>query len=194
MRTGIAKSEVSAIMRGRPVATLARLEAIADGLVMPDRARIVLGIAPRSAYSARPPRPSDAGGLADLVDKAAVMQGELMDAVAAEALPAGSLEQWDQVIRRHGRATRHHASKALLSDLLADVAQLDRLRSRRPPSTARDLTGMAARLAGLVALTLIKLGHADAARGWARAAQLAAAEAGDPQVRSWVWAQTSPRL
>lgn len=48
MRTGIAKSEVSTIMNGRSVTTLARLEAIADGLGMPGRARVRLGLAPQT--------------------------------------------------------------------------------------------------------------------------------------------------
>jgi tetratricopeptide (TPR) repeat protein/transcriptional regulator with XRE-family HTH domain len=48
MRTGIAKSEISAIMAGRRrVTSLERFEAIADGLAMPDDARVQLGLAPQ---------------------------------------------------------------------------------------------------------------------------------------------------
>ncbi len=48
IRTGIAKSEISAIMAGhRRVTSLDRFESIADGLDMPDTARAKLGLAPR---------------------------------------------------------------------------------------------------------------------------------------------------
>jgi tetratricopeptide (TPR) repeat protein len=48
MRTGIAKSEISAIMTGRRrVTSLERFESIADGLNMPDHSRLRLGLAPR---------------------------------------------------------------------------------------------------------------------------------------------------
>jgi tetratricopeptide (TPR) repeat protein len=44
-------------------------------------------------------------------------------------------------------------------------------------------------MAGLMFLTLIKLNEQDAARAWARTARVAAREAGDPRVHSWVRAQ-----
>jgi tetratricopeptide (TPR) repeat protein len=51
MRTGIAKSEISAIMAGRRrVTSLERFESIADGLAMPDHARVQLGLAPQTSY------------------------------------------------------------------------------------------------------------------------------------------------
>ena len=50
MRTGVAKSEISAIMTGqRRVISLERFEAIANGLGMPDSARATLGLAPATA-------------------------------------------------------------------------------------------------------------------------------------------------
>ena len=57
MRTGIAKSEISAIMAGRRrVTSLERFESIADGLGMPDHARVQIGLAPQV-----PSRPIAAG-------------------------------------------------------------------------------------------------------------------------------------
>jgi transcriptional regulator with XRE-family HTH domain len=54
-RTGVAQSEVSPIMAGtRKVQALARLERIADGLGMPDEARMTLGLAP-SGLAGDPP-------------------------------------------------------------------------------------------------------------------------------------------
>lgn len=65
MRTGIAKSEISAIMSGqRRVTTLERFESIADGLGMPDDARQTLGIAAGAspAGTSMPPSSSDRAG------------------------------------------------------------------------------------------------------------------------------------
>jgi uncharacterized membrane protein YecN with MAPEG domain len=53
----------------------------------------------------------------------------------------------------------------------------------------RRLTRVTAQMAGLMFLTLIKLDEQDAARSWARTARVAAAEAGDPVLSSWVRAQ-----
>jgi hypothetical protein len=44
-------------------------------------------------------------------------------------------------------------------------------------------------MAGLMSLTLIKLDHGAASSNWGRTARLAADEAGDKTVRSWVRAQ-----
>jgi tetratricopeptide (TPR) repeat protein/transcriptional regulator with XRE-family HTH domain len=65
MRTGIAKSEISAIMAGRRrVTTLERFQAIADGLQVPDQARIRMGLAPSGA-------PHDTTNEIDTVDSGA---------------------------------------------------------------------------------------------------------------------------
>jgi transcriptional regulator with XRE-family HTH domain len=49
-RTGVPQSEVSLIMAGKArVVALSRFEALAEGLGMPDRARMMLGLAPRWA-------------------------------------------------------------------------------------------------------------------------------------------------
>jgi transcriptional regulator with XRE-family HTH domain len=54
---GLTQGKVSDIMRGvQQVESLARFERIADGLAMPDPARVSLGLAPRSP--ARPPGPA----------------------------------------------------------------------------------------------------------------------------------------
>ncbi len=64
MRTGIAKSEISAIMAGRRrVTSLERFESIADGLSMPDGARVQLGLAPQrldQPATAHPSQPTNA--------------------------------------------------------------------------------------------------------------------------------------
>jgi transcriptional regulator with XRE-family HTH domain len=62
MRTGIAKSEISAIMAGRRrVTSLERFESIADGLGMPDHARAQIGLESVDRSGIRSRRRSVAG-------------------------------------------------------------------------------------------------------------------------------------
>jgi len=90
----------------------------------------------------------------------------------------------------HGRATRNRPSPLMLIDLTHDLTDLkgslDACQSR---GTSRDLTRVAAEMAGLMCLTLVKLDDRVAFRQWARTARIAAAQAGDPLVHSWVRAQ-----
>ena len=112
------------------------------------------------------------------------------DAVSTGALAAAGLDEWEETVARHGLATRYRPAGLLLGELAADVVELQRVLARRHTATAlRRLTRITAQIAGLMFLTLIKLDVPLAARNWARTARVAADEAGDPTIRSWVRAQ-----
>jgi tetratricopeptide (TPR) repeat protein len=114
----------------------------------------------------------------------------LDDAVTGSAMADSALDDWDRAVLRHGAATRHRPAGLFLQELAGDFAELQRrLSYRQPISTARRLTIVTAQMAGLMSLTLLKLGENDEARAWARTARHAADETGDPAVRSWVRAQ-----
>jgi tetratricopeptide (TPR) repeat protein len=63
------------------------------------------------------------------------------------------------------------------------------MQTRHSSLTLRRLTRVVAQMAGLMFLTLIKLDEQDAARSWPRTSRIAAREAGDPALQSWVRAQ-----
>lgn len=111
-------------------------------------------------------------------------------AVADNTITVASLDDWEETAFQHGQTTRDRAPSALLKDLSADLVGLHGALARcRSSSALRRLTRVTAQMAGLMCLTLIKMGeHADF-RGWARTARLAADEAGDPLTHSWVRAQ-----
>lgn len=112
------------------------------------------------------------------------------DAVGTGSLATAGLDEWEETVVRHGQATRYRPAGLLLGELTADVAELQRVLARKHTSTAiRRLTRTAAQMSGLMFLTLIKLNAPLAARNWARTARVAADEADDPAVRSWVRAQ-----
>ncbi|WP_248823141.1 hypothetical protein [Frankia umida] len=101
-----------------------------------------------------------------------------------------SLDDWDLLVAAHGRATRYQPARLLLDDLTTDFTDLSEAFARpHPASVTRRLTRTIAQMAGLISLTLLKLGARHAARSWGRTARLAADEAGDPALSSWVRAQ-----
>jgi len=114
----------------------------------------------------------------------------LHEALSAGAMAEASLDDWEQTVIRHGRATRDCPAGVLLGDLSIDLVELNRaLHRHRSASVLRRLTRVAAHMSGLMCLTLCKLDDRPAFRRWARTARLAASEAGDPVTHSWILAQ-----
>jgi tetratricopeptide (TPR) repeat protein len=105
-------------------------------------------------------------------------------------MSAGLLDDWDASAGRYGYRTRDTPSPLLLADLTADLADLRLAISRhRSASALPRLALTAARMSGLVCLTLIKAGDRQAWRRWGRTARHAAAEAADRPALSWATAQ-----
>lgn len=114
----------------------------------------------------------------------------LNDVLGEGAMDEASLDEWEQAVIRHGRATRDRAAGVLLDDLCADLAELQRaVRRHRSASALRRLSRATAQMSGLMCLTLCKLDQRAAFRQWTRTARLAAREAGDPETYSWILAQ-----
>ena len=123
-------------------------------------------------------------------DQAEALRRQVNEAISTSGLSAAAAEDWEQTAQVYGRATRYQEPTRLLGELTADFTELCvQLQRRHSVSTLRCLIGVTAQLAGLMFLTLTKLGKQDAARSWARTARVAACEAGDPALQSWVRAQ-----
>lgn len=187
--TGIDPVEISKRINGTkgPIRALDRWQRIADGLNMPDRARLAVGLAPTSITSSESITSSAGENSAEIErvrrEALAVLEG-------ASSVSASRLDDWDSAITRHGRATRFRGSRPLLKDLVEDFVDLQQPIQRSPSlSTLRRLSRGSAQLAGLISLTLLKVGDPPASRRWSKAAWLIAREVGDPTVTSWVKAQ-----
>ena len=138
------------------------------------------------AYALHPEREYSSGPDIDLIRRG------LDDTLSEGAMAQAALDDWERMVIRYGRATRDQPASALLNDISADLAELKlTLRRHRSASALRQLTRIAAQMAGLMGLTFIKLGDRRSFRQWARTARLAASEAGDPVTHSWVLAQES---
>jgi tetratricopeptide (TPR) repeat protein len=182
---------------------------IADGLGMPDDARMAFGLAPRL----KPARPLQASHTNTLIavdnplqtpqpdastttpphsdlEGVETLRQELNEALSEGMMAETSLDDWERLVIRYGRATRDRPATVLLDDLSADLAELKRtIQRHRSASAMRRLTRVAAHMSGLMCLTLCKLDNRPAFRRWARTARIAASEAGDPVTHSWVLAQ-----
>ncbi len=119
-----------------------------------------------------------------------LLRRSLNDAVSDSASSEASLIDWEQTVFDNGRATRHHPPSVMLTGLTSDLIELRCALTRcRSSATLRRLTRVVAQMAGLICLTLVKLDSRNEFRNWARTARIAAQEAGDPSMCSWVRAQ-----
>lgn len=102
-----------------------------------------------------------------------------------------SLDDWEQVILAHARATRHRSPVLLVEDISADVEELVRLLTGGNHSATNQLklTSIIGKAAGLVSLSLLKTNNRQGSIRWVRTAWSAAREAGDNALAAWVRAQ-----
>jgi hypothetical protein len=120
-------------------------------------------LAPAAAES---PAAVAVNGESDLHPVEPLRQG-LHEALSAGAMAEASLDDWEQTVIRHGRATRNCPAGVLLDNLSTDLVELNRaLHRHRSASALRRLT----RVSGLMCLTLCKLDDRPAFRRWARTA------------------------
>ena len=138
------------------------------------------------AYALHPERKYSSGPDIDLVRRG------LDDTLSQGVMAQAALDDWERIVIRYGRATRDQPADGLVDDISADLAELRlALQRHRSASALRQLTRITAQMAGLMGLTLIKLGDRRSFRGWARIPWLAASETGDPVTHSWVLTQAS---
>ncbi|MFJ5609841.1 helix-turn-helix domain-containing protein [Streptomyces sp. NPDC093221] len=128
------------------------------------------------------------------LEQADSLQRGLHEAFAAGPLSGVSLDEVEWTVARHGRATRYRPESELLPDLITDFADLRLLMTGRQSERVRKrLTIAAARMSGLVALTLLKMGD-ERAKSWWRTGRAAAASAEDRATLSWIYAQEAYQL
>ncbi|WP_431968801.1 helix-turn-helix domain-containing protein [Actinacidiphila sp. bgisy160] len=128
------------------------------------------------------------------LEQVAALQHDLRDTLAAGPVSSTCLDEWAYTVARHGRATRYRPERELLPELLADIGDLRHVLAHRHPEPARRrLIQCLAQLAGLMALTLLKLGD-PAARDWWRTGRAAAAAGEDRTTLAWMYAQEAYQL
>jgi transcriptional regulator with XRE-family HTH domain len=122
-----------------------------------------------------------------LVDAAAAVRRRMDETLSGSVVSDGTVAYWEEVSEQYGRTYKTRAAVPFLVDVVADFAEVQVLADRRlPAGPRRDLCAVAAKLAGLISMTMTNLGDYREARGWGHTARLAADEAGDPVLRAWV--------
>jgi transcriptional regulator with XRE-family HTH domain len=107
--------------------------------------------------------------------------------LSATTISDSTVDHWESVADGYGRAYRTSPPVAFLVNVAQDIAELRMLADQRlPTAQRRGLCHATARMAGLLATTLINLCDHREARGWFNSAQLAADESEDPALRAWV--------
>ncbi|MBB4956822.1 XRE family transcriptional regulator [Micromonospora polyrhachis] len=130
------------------------------------------------------------GQAPDTLAQLELIRQALVDSISGGSASTTCLDYWEQLVLQHGEGTKQRAASEQLPELATDFDEIRRLLDRRMPSSSfRRLTRIAAQMAGLVFLTLIKMGEPGHARSWIRTARIAADETGDPTTRSWVRGQ-----
>jgi hypothetical protein len=89
-----------------------------------------------------------------------LVRRHLEDTIAVGAMSTAELDDWQHAMMRYGYLTRDVPSPVLLNDLIGDLADLKAAIARhRSASALSRLAGVAAGMAGMMLLTLIKTVH-----------------------------------
>lgn len=124
------------------------------------------------------------------MSKLEALRIDLNEAISGHTVSPAVLDTWEESAAQLATNARHYQPDLLVIDLASDLAELRSALSRGHSASAmRRLTRVAALMAGLMCLTLIKLDERDSFRKWARTARIAAEEIGDAETSSWVFAQ-----
>jgi tetratricopeptide (TPR) repeat protein len=186
----LTQNQLSLIANGKTkVEKLEVWERLAAAMDMPDRARVLLGLAPLSRKPATSAPSTGAGNALE------TMRQDLLASLQSYDDTGSTVEDWEQTALLYGRATRNTPPAILLKDLTADFFELSGcLKKRQSARQQRRLCYVTAQFAGLVSLLLTNVDQYAAARSWGRLARLAADDAADPCLASWVRAQDAYAL
>lgn len=105
----------------------------------------------------------------------------------SQSVTASGVDRWEAVAHEYGYSIRVADPHAFLAEAMFDFVEVRKLLSRRQPMEfQRRLYRVAGQLAGLIACNVNAVGNPRETRAWFNTARLAAEEAGDRQLRSWV--------
>ncbi len=151
---------------------------------------------PPAVGATGPEAPWSAVPLSDPAGSAAAVlarAGELRDTLDRSLwveVPAEQVDRLDEMVRDQGFRYRVEPVIGMIGDLSVDLAEVGRLVGRRQPLyQQRRLRGVAAKLAGITALSFSDLGHRAEMRGWFETAYRNASEHGAAELLAWVVAK-----
>ena len=193
----LSQTQLSKIESHSPLTDLGRLYEFARVLHMPER---ILWFRLPEHGGGGQPAPAAYG----TVDRRVVLLGvsslplllsesvrglreQLNESLGATSVADATVAHWSAIADEYGRAYRAAAPVPFLVTLAQDLGELRTLTDRRlPTAQRRALCHSTARMAGLLATTLVNLNEYREARSWFHTAQLAAQESEDIPIQGWV--------
>ncbi|WP_233625012.1 hypothetical protein [Actinoplanes sp. ATCC 53533] len=126
-------------------------------------------------------------GLGAAARRADLVRRRMDEALSASTLSDSPVAYKESVAAQYGRTYKTQPASVFLDNILEDLEDVQVLTDRKlPAGQRRDLCAVTARLARLVSMAMVNLGHYRQARDWVHTARLAADEACDPALRAWV--------
>ncbi len=118
------------------------------------------------------------------------LRAGLADVFATALLRDAGIDELEQQAIQLGRATRFRSPDSLVLELESNLGEIKRMIAHsRSETLSRRSVRVAAQMAGLMSLSLLKLDDRTGSRNWVRTARLLAAETKDQNLRAWVQAQ-----
>lgn len=182
---GLTQAQVSKLENGKPEHNLETLRNYARILHLPQR-RLWFDLPGQSRLDQLPAISSRETH----EDSLEHLRVGLTDVLATTPLQDASVEDLEQQALQVAKATRFRAPGNLILELQSNLDEIKRVvADHRSEAVTRRLARVAAQMAGLMSLSLLKVDDRTGARKWVRTARLLAAETNDVNLRSWVQAQ-----
>jgi predicted XRE-type DNA-binding protein len=184
---GVTQPKISDIARGvQKIEELAVFTRYADGLGMPDHARITLGLAPQAATRAprRRSGPSNILAVADVVTATAEEVAAENDRLAAECDPDSLAALW-QESTEVARAANRPALHVFITAKSVRSAALSLAERTHHPGTLSDLYVICGQATALMASNAFDLNHWNESDALAKSAVRYASLAGHTSLETW---------
>jgi len=184
---GVTQPKISDIIRGvQKIEELAVFTRYADGLAMPDHARITLGLAPQASIrtARRRPGPASVLPVTDVVTATAEEVSAENERLAAECDPNSLALLW-QESREIARAANRPALDVFITAKRVRLAALNLAGRTHRPSVLSDLYVICGQATALMASSAFDLNHWNESDALAKSAVRYASLAGHTSLETW---------
>ncbi|WP_304452102.1 helix-turn-helix transcriptional regulator [Nocardiopsis sp. YSL2] len=189
--TGIAQGRVSEILSGRrTVSSLQLIERIADGLGIPDRSRVLLGLAPQNAPAETRPSTSGSNASDTALSGASTLTGHVGERLELASIDQALVSLFEAQTQNLRLIDRKLGAHYLLAQSQAHVEQMHQLLRHSIPGPARrSLARALAEAASLTGWQALDGGRVTTSWRYYELAKAAARESEDRVVLAHVSAE-----
>ena len=190
MRVGLAQSDISKYINGKRIAAEFELfERVADGLDLPDRARMLMGLAPRGAVQ------SPEASRTNIVEQTALPEesdsveeiGQRIETLGASNVSTAVLAHVDVLLLTMADEYEWAGPEKLAPRVLRQRRRVQNLlEGRQPPRQRERLYEIAGRLSGILGYMAVNTGRFGLARAYCLEALHTAELVGHHDLTAWI--------